>query len=74
MKFDTIGIIKGWRELYDFSLMEDSALRRAMALYSFPRARKVREGSRLHHCWCKNEVLEWLTENGTNPKGWSKWT
>jgi predicted DNA-binding transcriptional regulator AlpA len=56
-------VIRGWEELVKVTGIGDSVLRRAMALYEFPKPIKTREGSKSVNVWVYREVHMWLLQN-----------
>lgn len=59
-------MIKGWKELEEITGLKDKILQKMIALYGFPKPRKVRDKSISFYCWNTGEVLLWLSRRDKN--------
>lgn len=55
--------IWGWTAVIEYTKLNDQMIKRAMALYGFPRPVRVRKGNSTINVWDEPLVSEWMRRN-----------
>ena len=56
-------MIRGWDELFRYTLISEHLIRRAIGYYGFPEPTIIREGSSNVCLWDRDQVLDWMIDN-----------
>jgi hypothetical protein len=63
------GFVVGWPALREFTQYSEQFLRKATAMYGFPKAAKFRDGHKLFNAWNKKDVGAWIAQYNLRQAG-----